>query len=998
MKKHAAALFVFIFVVGVTACHGGSHGGFLPPSNVSRHTQAVAQPAVAQWTSGASFAPASITVSWASAPAAGDVLVVSFWNNGQTSGSANTYTPPAGWTQIDQNIAHAYATYQSFSHVVAAGEANSYVFTPSAAQREHVWLGADVSNAGAVDVSGNAYISSSTTYTTPSVTPTQNTDIALAFNMPFKSGLTWTNPAGWSAGTSVSQWTGESLFQQLASNASTSETATLSSAATGFAAIVLVSASGVSATPTPTPTPTATPTATPTPTPTPGGGGGGTAPSAMQWTSGAKYAPATITISYPTAPAAGDLLVIAFLNNGQTSGSSNTYTPPAGWNQVDLNNSHGFATYQSFAHVVGVSETNSYVFTPQQAAREHVYIAGEFANAAGIDKASDVYNASTTTYTSPALAPAQANELALVFNLPFASSTATWTNPAAPWTLGTGPTSQWRGEALYETESSTAPVSETSTLSAAATGFSAMVLIDPGNATPTPPPTPTPVPTATPQVAYTDVSTFGYDLGRTGNNPHETTLSASNVTSTSLQQIWQTPPDLGAAITAEPILATNVAVPPNNTPTNLLYIGAENNVFYAINADTGAVVWKNTTLGSAVSLGCGDLPGGQFGITGTATYDRNAGVVYVADATDHVSALSMATGAVQWSVNVLTDPNTNTIVGSSTQDHIYSALTLNPVNGMLYVETASFCDNAPWHGRIVAINTATHTVAAAFFPGRPNGGQSAATAYCGGGIWGMGGASIDSTGDVYVATGNIVTSSCGGFTNGGGETNPYGDAVVQLDPNLNLLSFATANVNGTKVSGDSDYGATPMLYSVPNCASLQVSAKNKNGYLYTYAVGASSLTAEQQLHVGNSNGNGIFIGVPAFDPSAQSQLLFVGDPNANGNFAHGLNALQETSGGCTGLTLDWKASIGSVNITSNDNQAPTTANGVVYFTSGVDDKVYAFNDASLVPPGGNALWNSGTTIGGTCSYGTTCGVFGAALVDGHIYVGSWNHKLYAFGL
>jgi hypothetical protein len=214
--------------------------------------------------------------------------------------------------------------------------------------------------------------------------------------------------------------------------------------------------------------------------------------------------------------------------------------------------------------------------------------------------------------------------------------------------------------------------------------------------------------------------------------------------------------------------------------------------------------------------------------------------------------------------------------------------------------------------------------------------------------------------------------------------------VVQLDAQLNLISYDTANVGGAKVTGDSDYGATPMLYSVPNCTSLQLSAKNKNGYLYTYAVGAS-LTAEQQLHIGNVTDVGQFVGVPAFSPAAN--LVYTGNPAATGNFAHGLNALQQNNG-CTGLNLAWKASIGSTNVSSDDNQAPSVGNGVVYFSDGVDNKLWAFNAAT-----GAQLWNSGTTIGSPCAdYGLACGVFAAPLIDGRVFVGAWNHKLYAFGL
>lgn len=499
--------------------------------------------------------------------------------------------------------------------------------------------------------------------------------------------------------------------------------------------------------------------------------------------------------------------------------------------------------------------------------------------------------------------------------------------------------------------------------------------------------TSTPTPSPTPGATYSDWSTFGDNLQRTGYNPNEKTLTSANVAA-GLKTMWST--DLGGAITAQPVLATNVSI--NGISKNVLYIGAENNVFYAIDADTGAVIWKNATFGSPRIGACIDLPGGQFGITGTATFSRSAGIVYAADANDKVHALSMTTGTEQWSANLLFDPNTNAVVGTPQEDHVYGALALNPANGLLYAYTGSLCEIAPWHGRIVSINTSTHAIAAAFFPARTGSGKTG-TSYCGGGIWGMGGASIDvRTNDVFVATGNnIAKSTAGGCLDDTvSETYPYGDAIAMLTAQLGLVSYSTATINGGSAGYDSDYGATPMLYTTPNCANEQLSAKNKDGIVYTDGV-ASTLIAEQQLPIGMKTSGGDFIGVPAFDPT--SGLVYVGDPMSSGTYAHGLDAFAQTSGGCTGLTLSWKASIGSANAVGQDNEAPTVADGIVYFTDGQDDQVWAFNDRT-----GSVLWHSGTAIGSPCTaYGTACGVFGAPTVDGRVFVGSFNHWLYAFG-
>jgi hypothetical protein len=276
----------------VTACGGGTSGSTLPSTgttptagntanvdsstNVASSTNSGATtfattasgaPSVSQWTNGSAFAPSSITVKFASNPAAGHLLVVALWNNGQSTGSANTYTAPSGWTLVNQNVAHSYHTYQVFSHVVASGEANSYVFKPVSAQREHVWIAADTT-AASVDKSGNNY-TTTTAYTAPSLAPSQINELALALNLPDSTGtLTWSNPSGWTVGNGpTSEWRGEALTSSLSTTSSVSESATLSASSAGFAGLVLLSPSQSGATPAPTATPTGAPTPAPTATP-----------------------------------------------------------------------------------------------------------------------------------------------------------------------------------------------------------------------------------------------------------------------------------------------------------------------------------------------------------------------------------------------------------------------------------------------------------------------------------------------------------------------------------------------------------------------------------------------------------------------------------------------------------------------------------------------------------------------------------------------------------
>jgi outer membrane protein assembly factor BamB len=126
---------------------------------------------------------------------------------------------------------------------------------------------------------------------------------------------------------------------------------------------------------------------------------------------------------------------------------------------------------------------------------------------------------------------------------------------------------------------------------------------------------------------------------------------------------------------------------------------------------------------------------------------------------------------------------------------------------------------------------------------------------------------------------------------------------------------------------------------------------------------------------------GQFVGATAY--STATNLFYVGVPVGNTTFTHGIVALRPQSD-CT-LALAWQQTAGATSVADNDNHGVTVANDVVYLTTGIGNKVYAYNAATGTP-----LWNSGTTITGPTMIAPT--------VDGHLYVSSWDGKLYAFGL
>jgi outer membrane protein assembly factor BamB len=441
--------------------------------------------------------------------------------------------------------------------------------------------------------------------------------------------------------------------------------------------------------------------------------------------------------------------------------------------------------------------------------------------------------------------------------------------------------------------------------------------------------------------------TYGDDLQRTGYNPDETTIGPGNARR--LHEAWSA--DLGDVMIAQAVQGSGVNV--QGAVRTLIYEGTEHGDFYALRSSDGVVVW-HVNLGS-IQTSCFDMPDAVFGIGGAGTIHftgLDKGVIYVAGGDGSVHALDLATGAEQagWPVTGVFTP---------AQDHVYSGLNL--LRGKLYVTVASHCDDAPYFGKTVEIDTATHSIVRRFYPaGAPSHGIS------GGGIWGPGGASIDPTnGHVFVATGNALTTP---------ERFRYSEDVVELSRSLQVLG---SNYPGL-IGGDVDFGATPILYRPAGCPTTQVAAKNKSGVLVVYDEGNVSTGYTQRVQVG-SVADWQFNGIPAWDPV--TNMLYIGNSSDSSSdvYLHGMVALKAGSD-CT-LSLAWQRSVGP-NFASVS--PPIVANGVVYYGDGYENTEYAFDAATGAP-----LWNSGSVIGGALYAAPT-------VIGGQLLVPAWDGKLYAF--
>jgi outer membrane protein assembly factor BamB len=459
-----------------------------------------------------------------------------------------------------------------------------------------------------------------------------------------------------------------------------------------------------------------------------------------------------------------------------------------------------------------------------------------------------------------------------------------------------------------------------------------------------------------------DWDSFGFDLERSGYNPFESTVGVNNVGS--LQKLWTI--NVGNGMVHEPVLASGVYV--NGQATNVFYAGSANgSAMYAINASTGAVLWKHAVPRANYRCYHERL---LFSIGETPAIDRAKNLLYFGDGHNRVHAVDLGTGqeASGWPLTI----------ADYTPDHnfMHGGLTYNPSNGLLYAVTGSTCDISPWYGRIVAITTTGPSVAGSFYT---MSGTSVAGA-SGGGIWGPGGASIDpSTNDVFVATGNADTSQ------GGAQNSGYAEQVVELSPTLGSVIASNYPPNIPQINGDVDFdfGATPILFQAYGCPPM-VAAVNKSGMFELYDEGSISSGPIQYIAMSISSDKADFVGVPAFDPV--TGYLYVGLPATEGIYRPGLAAFSVQSNCTLNPVPVWSANFGPdgkhVPGAQTQRSPISIANGVVYVANYSFKTEFGF-DAST----GAQLWSIGLSDFGNV---------GTVIANGIVYVSSRDGNITAW--
>ena len=290
-------------------------------------------------------------------------------------------------------------------------------------------------------------------------------------------------------------------------------------------------------------------------------------------------------------------------------------------------------------------------------------------------------------------------------------------------------------------------------------------------------------------------TTWKNDNARTGQQNNETVLTPANVNSSTFGVLFSQSVD--GFVYAQPLYVPNLSI--GGEVHNVVFVETEGDTVYAFDADMlDAPLWQISIIppgGSTVPqalVGSSVQP--QIGITSTPVIDTTSKTMYLVGET-------LESGNIIFRLHALDITNGNERPGSPV---IITAPNFQPMeqlqrtglllaNGNIYFGFASHGDNPPYHGWVFAYSAVSLARVAAWSD-TPTGSM--------GGIW-MAGAGIaaDSTGDIYVASGNGTWD---------GNTN-LSTSFIRLSPNLNVVDFFTPFNQASLSRADLDFGAGGIL-------------------------------------------------------------------------------------------------------------------------------------------------------------------------------------------
>jgi hypothetical protein len=425
---------------------------------------------------------------------------------------------------------------------------------------------------------------------------------------------------------------------------------------------------------------------------------------------------------------------------------------------------------------------------------------------------------------------------------------------------------------------------------------------------------------------------------------------------------------------------------PAGAKVGLLIVATESNSVYALNASTGAQVWKTqlaapmpNPYGSGKFVQCGNID--PEGITGAPVIDPATGTLYLDAMTlqsgtlprQMIYALSLSTGKVRpnWPLNVDAAMSIRHAIFSSKVQGQRSALQL--FKGRLYVTYAGRAgDCGDYHGTVIEVKTAA----------KPSISGSWATRAVGGGIWAQGGVASDGV-SLFATTGNTF----------GASDWADGEAVFRFGQGLARPTkakdfFTPVNWKGLD-NVDLDLGGTMALpITVPVGSSgtaPRVLAFGKDGH--AYLLNAANLGGIGQPLKNIQVSNAEIVTAPAVYKTILGTLVAFSDRNGMSAACSGrsLTVLKVSGATDNPMLIDWcrpLSGFGAPILTTTNG----IANAVVWVAAAEgDNQIHGFNALN----GKTVFGGAGTEMTGLHHFGTLIAA------NRHIYVAG-DSAVFAF--
>ena len=497
-----------------------------------------------------------------------------------------------------------------------------------------------------------------------------------------------------------------------------------------------------------------------------------------------------------------------------------------------------------------------------------------------------------------------------------------------------------------------------------------------------------------------DVTTYKNDLNRSGQNLSESALTPTSVAAASFGLLRLLPVD--GRVDAQPLYLSALSAAGHTF--NTVFVATEHDSVYAIDSDSGAVLWHVSLLGAGEmpsdNRGCNQVTP-EIGITSTPVIDRTAGahgtIYVVAMSIDggsnyhqRLHALDVATGAelLNGPVEISASfPTTGTATSSFDAKSYEERAALLLSNGTIYTSWTSHCDNTPYGGWIISYAQSTLTRNGAL--------NIAAHSSAGPAIWMAGGGpAVDAAGNIYLLSANgafETTMDVNGFPS----NQDYGNSFLKVSnagAGLAVLDYFTMSNEVAESNVDQDLGSggemlLPDLTDSANTVRHLMVGAGKDANIYVV-----DRDAMGRFHPNGNNNyqtlSGALPGGVFSTPAYFNGMLYYGDVSGT------LKAFTISSAKLAAVPQSQSATQFTYPGTAPSVSANGTANAIVWAHENTSPAVLHAYDATNLA---HELYNSNQAAANRDHFGDGNKYITPTVADGKVFVGTAN-AVAVFGL